>query len=166
MYVFPGGVANSTTVNSRGFLYLSGGTANVTTINSEGGMTLVSSGARANGITINSGGSLRISGGSVNSVTVNSGGSMLVLSGAKATQVRENGGFVQIGLLDASVTFVPTTLSGLTLIKNSATLHSGTTALSAPRSIIISKCWASPTTRSSWGSGFLRSFPRWQDSPP
>ena len=72
------------------------------------------------------------SGGTAVSATVNVGGAMRIYEGT-AQQVTENGGYVFDG--DGDVTFVPNTISGLVLsatefTAQSATAHSGTTAVS------------------------------------
>ena len=83
------------------------------------------------------------SGGTVNAVTVNSGGSLLVEHGGTALNIVENGGYTgipekdgQIGIFDDNVTFVPNSFSGVVLLHNTCTIHSGTTGyamiLSAP----------------------------------
>ena len=92
MCVMNGGVANSTTVNSRGGLYVhSGGTADYTIVNSYGGM-YVSSGGTANSTTVNSLGHLYVLGGTANSTTVNEWGNLYVQNGvANSITVNEWG---------------------------------------------------------------------------
>ncbi|MBE6403339.1 MAG: hypothetical protein E7039_06420, partial [Lentisphaerae bacterium] len=69
MHISSGGVANSTTVNSSGYIHISnGGVANDTTINSRGNMYISN-------------------GGVANSTTVNSGGWMTIRSGGTATNI-------------------------------------------------------------------------------
>ena len=78
-----------------------------------------------------SGGSLIISGkGSANSATVNAGGYLHVSSAAAAHAIVENGGYVTVEN-GADATFAENTISGLTLTRASATLHSNTTANNA-----------------------------------
>ena len=98
MYIFCGGTANSTTVNSYGsMVVLSGGTANSTTVNN--GNMYVSSGGKANNTVINSGGLLNVaSGGIVTNTTVNSSGRMDVSSGITADNTVVNSG----GLLNVA----------------------------------------------------------------
>ena len=92
-----GGVANETTINSRGDLRISsGGVANETTINA-GGSMYISSGGVANETTINSRGYLCISSGGVaNETTINSGGSVYISSGGAANEIilSSGGGFI------------------------------------------------------------------------
>ena len=79
MHIY-GGVANYTTVNYGGMTIYSGGTANSTTINSGGWMTIYS-GASADHTTNRWGRMYIFSGGIVNNTTVNSAGSMYISSG-------------------------------------------------------------------------------------
>ena len=133
MTIYSGGVANATVVNGHGWLCVSsGGVANSTTVNGgddywgPGRMTVGSSG-EANVIVVNSGGVLFVSskGGVANDTTVNSGGYLDVRG--TATNIRENGGYVY--LYGAVATFASNSFSGLVLNdKQSATVHSGTTA--------------------------------------
>ena len=125
MTVFSRGTADSTTVNSGGILNVSGGTVTDTTVNSMGSMTVYS--GTASQTTVNSFGVITVSsGGAVDTIIVNPGGSMYVSSGGKAVNVIENGGLVNFQQ-DASVTFVPHTITDLVVLKN-ASLNSGTTA--------------------------------------
>ncbi|MBR2426822.1 MAG: AIDA repeat-containing protein, partial [Lentisphaeria bacterium] len=88
MYIYSGGVANSTTVNN-GRMYI-GGVANSTTGNS-GGSMYISSGGVANSTTVNSWCSMYISSGGVaNSTTVNAYGSMYISSGGVANSTTLN----------------------------------------------------------------------------
>ena len=76
------------------------------------------------------GGKLYVSsGGTANSTTVNSSGRMYVSSGGTATGIVENGGYVHVSG-GASATFIPNSFSGLVVSNCSATVHSGTTAVS------------------------------------
>ena len=98
MTVFGGGIADSTTVNTRGYLYVSsGGTAKNTVVNGSrqkitgGGYALyngylyVGDGATANETTVNFIGIILVSAGGVaNNTTVNSSGSLYVSSGGTA----------------------------------------------------------------------------------
>jgi autotransporter passenger strand-loop-strand repeat protein len=60
--------------------------------------------------------------------TVNSGGKLIISSGGTATQVKENGGYVNANPY-ASVTYVSNSFTGLVLDNyGTATVHSGTTA--------------------------------------
>jgi len=129
LYVFSGGTANSTTV-SGGSMDVDG-TANSTMVN--GGRFIVRNGGVASCITVHGGGYgnsfLHVSrGGTTNSTTINSGGRLNVSSGGMATEIIENGGYVSVEE-GANVTFVSNTFSSLILSsKDSATVHSGTTA--------------------------------------
>ena len=105
-----GGVANSTTVNYGGDMY-------------------ISSGGVANSTTVNYGGSMYISSGGVaNNTTVNDGGCMSICSGGSALSVKENGGCVHLAE-GAYVTFLPNTIQGLTK-EGVMTVHSNTIAVS------------------------------------
>ena len=93
MFVSSGGIANSTTVNSSGYLRISvGGIANSTTVNSSGYLR-ISSGGTANYTTVNSRGYILISrGGTANFTTVNTSGYMIFSGGtANFTTVNSNG---------------------------------------------------------------------------
>ena len=123
--VHSGTTANNTTLNSAGRLYVfSGGKANGAKVNSGGSLT-VSEGGALNNATVNNSGRMYVYGGSAGGVTVNIGGVLYINGNAKATEIRENGGYVSVG--SASVKFKANTISGLTLESNSATAHSGTT---------------------------------------
>ena len=150
LYISGGGTAVNTAVDNDGRLYVSsGGTADYATLNSGGSMNICSGGT-ANNATVNSGGELNVSnggtvnnaivnedgelyvssGGTLNGATVNSMGLIYVCNGGRATEIRENGGFVYVGV-EEDVTFIPNTIEDLLLENGSATLHSGTTANSA-----------------------------------
>ena len=131
MSVLDGGAASSTTVNSGGSMSVEkGGTADATTVNNCGSMH-ISSGGVANSTTVNSGGSAYIDeSGTAAEVTVNSGGVLDIRNGGVAVTIRENGGYVNIAD-GANAVFTANSFSGLQLLNDSATLHSGTTATSA-----------------------------------
>ena len=86
MTILDGGVATTTTVNSRGEISVSsGGTADSTTINN-GGRVYVSFGGMAGGTTIKEGGVLHVfSGGMAGSTTINDGGMLNISSGGTAS---------------------------------------------------------------------------------
>jgi len=142
MVIKSGGVANSTTVNSGGYMDIfSGGTANNTTM--DGGWMYISSGGVAN------------------STTVNSGGWMSISSGGTATAIRENGGYVNV-YYGANVTFVSNTIEGLTLsFYTSMTIHKNTvassTTLSGGEMYISSGGVANSTTVNYGGSMYISS---------
>ena len=106
----------------------SGTTANSTTIGSEAELQVFSGGV-ANNTTVEGKGLFSLScGGTANSATVHSGGTLFVSSGGTATSIIENGGYVEVAE-GATVTFQANTLNGLILdTRQSATVHSGTTA--------------------------------------
>ncbi|MDD6337137.1 MAG: AIDA repeat-containing protein, partial [Lentisphaeria bacterium] len=119
-----GTTANSTTVNSNGYLYVSsGGTANSTTVSS-GGNLIVSSGGIANSTTVN-GGALTVSnGGTANSTTVNDWGYLLISSGGMANSTTINGGDLYIS---SEGTANSTTVNGGALtVSNGGTANSTT----------------------------------------
>ena len=143
-----GGTANNTTVNSVGVLYVyDGATAEVATVKGYGEINVskggtvnnaevnnlgyldVYDGGTVNTATVNSDGACTVSeGGSANSVTVNIYGSCDVYNGGKATNIKENGGFVYVED-GADVTFAPRIIDGLHLYNFlSTTVHAGTTA--------------------------------------
>ncbi len=64
-------------------------------------------------------------GGSARNTTVNPYGQLNISSGASVTEIKENGGCVNVGN-SASVTFVPNVFSGV--VDKDASVHSGTTA--------------------------------------
>ncbi|MBR5005563.1 MAG: AIDA repeat-containing protein, partial [Clostridia bacterium] len=122
MFVSSGGTANSTIINTSGYLEVdSGGTAIDTIINDR-----------------KSGGLFITLGGVANGATVNYGGYMRILPDGKAKNVVENGGYVYIdeelekGI--SNVTFRKNSFSGVVLSgydtgeKRKATVQSGTTA--------------------------------------
>ena len=146
-----GGTANNTTVNSVGVLYVyDGATAEVATVKGYGEINVskggtvnnaevnnlgyldVYDGGTVNTATVNSDGACTVSeGGSANSVTVNIYGSCDVYNGGKATNIKENGGFVYVED-GADVTFAPRIIDGLHLYNFlSTTVHAGTTATDA-----------------------------------
>ena len=129
LYVFSGGSAEKTTLNSGGRMYLSsGGKVNNTTVNSSGFLD-VEFDCTADNTTVNFSGRVSVdSGGRADNTKVNSGGYLGVYSGARATEILENGGFVFVGD-GAKAKFIPNDISGLTLENASATVHSGTTAV-------------------------------------
>ena len=88
---------------------------------------IVSSGEVSSGIILENNSMTVLDGGIANSTTVNNFGKLYVSSGGTATDVMENGGYVDIQT-GANVTFIPNSFSGLVLSKSTATLHSGTTA--------------------------------------
>lgn len=135
MFVLAGGTAKKTAVSGYyddikdtwvyGNLEV-GGVTSDTTVSS--GRMYISSGGRASDTVMNGGELFLVEGGAVVGATVNIGGYFNIESGGSATAVRENGGYV---LVDdgASVTFVPNSFRDTVLSCNSATLHSGTTAM-------------------------------------
>ena len=126
MDVYSGGTANSATVISNGRLSVEG-TANSTAVINYGNMTIRNHGT-ANDTTVDGGIVEVSSGGVVENASVNFGGHLIVWSGGTASAIKENGGAVS-SAYGANVTFVPNTISGLTLNNASATVHSGTTAV-------------------------------------
>ena len=89
----------------------------------------VMSGGTAAETTVDSGGRLVVFGGTATGATVKTGGYLSVYSGA-ATEIRENGGYVDVAD-GATVTFAPSTASNLSLSGDSATVHSGTRIIGA-----------------------------------
>gem|GEM_PF-3375884 len=123
-----GGIATDTAVNCGGAMRISsGGVASDTTLDAASYLYVLDGGIASN--TVN-GGFIHISsGGTANSTTVNPKGKVYISSGGTATEVKENGGFVDIED-GAEVTFVSNTFSGARLSAAlAATVHSGTTAL-------------------------------------
>ncbi|MBR2345092.1 MAG: AIDA repeat-containing protein, partial [Lentisphaeria bacterium] len=89
MTVHSNTVANNTTVNSMGSMYISsGGTANETTVNDA--CMYISSGGTANSTTVDSGGFMDIYGGVANKTTVNSWGDIYISSGGVANKTTVN----------------------------------------------------------------------------
>jgi len=90
----------------------------------------VSSGYTVLETNVSSGGWLEVyEGGTASGTTVNKGGWMGIHSSGSATAIMENGGYVYVEY-DGNATFTPNTFSGLVLDNVSATVHSGTTAVS------------------------------------
>ena len=111
MHISKGGMASDTILDFNGSMYVSyGGKAEKTTVNGYAEMDIYE-------------------GGLASSTTVNSGGRLTVSSGGTATEILENGGCVSVAD-DADVTFAVNTFSGLILSQYSASIHSGTTAVS------------------------------------
>ena len=177
MVVSSGGTANNTTVNSGAKLYIdSGGTANCTTVISYGelsvagtvnstavinyGRMTVFSGGKANDTTVDGGRVKVSSGGTANNASVNIGGLLIVESGGSAVEIKENGGAVS-SAYGADVTFVPNTISGLTLNNAGATVHSGTTAVNITLinsgSLAICGGIANKTIVNYWGGLYVSS---------
>ena len=132
VFISSGGRFNSSTVNSGGSIHVSSG-ATATKIVENGGYVEVLDGAEVSfasntisGLALSDASATIHSGTTANSASVNAGGRLEVFSGGTATEVMENGGYVEI-LEGASVTFASNTISGLELA-GSATVHSGTTA--------------------------------------
>ena len=131
--VLSGGTAENTTVSpGAGLVVSSGGTA--IEIKENGGYVEVTDGAEVSfasntisGLALSDASATIHSGTTANSTTVNAGGRLEVFSGGTATEVLENGGYVEISD-GATVTFASNTISGLALSDASATIHSGTTA--------------------------------------
>ena len=127
LYVDEGGIAVDTTVNNGGWLDVTdGGIAYGTTV--DGGGVYVYEDGVIYDTTINSGGNLTVSTGArAVGLTVEQGAFVNIYDGAAAYEIRENGGnvFVNSG---AYVTFVPNEITGLDLVYDNATVHSGTTA--------------------------------------
>ncbi|MBE6355741.1 MAG: hypothetical protein E7058_01350 [Lentisphaerae bacterium] len=125
MYISNGGVANSTTVNNIGVMYISnGGVANSTTVNGGGNMYIFNGGV-ANSTTVNSRGSMTISSGGVaNSTTVNSGGNMYIYNGGVANSTTVNSGLMHIS--NGGVVNSTTFNSGFMYIYNGGVANSTT----------------------------------------
>jgi len=130
MFVFSGGTANNIAINSSGSVFISsGGTANNIAINSNGSMC-ISSGALTENTRINNYGSVFISsGGTAHGTIVTGSGFFCVSSGGTATGIKEDGGYVHVED-GAEVSFLSNMFSGIALDGQSATVHSGTTAVS------------------------------------
>ena len=151
--VSSGGTANYTTINSGGsFRVINSVTANCTTVN-EGGRFYVQSGGTAmdimenggfvdvsdgaevsfatntfSGLLLSKGKSATVhSGTTATNTTVYQGGMLRVFSGGTATEIMENGGYIEV-VDNANISFVSNSFSGLALSNASASLHSGTTA--------------------------------------
>ena len=137
LWVYDSGLADGVIVKSNGELWVeSGGTA--MDIVENGGNVSVDSGASVSFIPNTFSGLLLSeystatvhSGTTAISTTVNSGGVFEVFSGGTALEIVENGGNVSVDS-GTSVSFIPNTFSGLSLSAYStATVHSGTTAVS------------------------------------
>jgi len=137
MYVSNGGVVNNTIIKSSyngdgGCLIVSsGGTANSTTFIDRGKLE-VKSGGTATGTFFNSGGQIKAENGALlDNTTIGIGVKFVISSGVTATNIVENGGYVEVQD-GAVVSFVSNTFNGLIIssdeLNTSATIHSGTTA--------------------------------------
>ena len=123
MEIYNGGIANSTTVNSQGTLYVnSGGTADNTTVNS-GGTVNVYSGGTATQTTVNRYGVIQLSGGTATSTTNN--GSMYISSGgvANSTTVHDGDMYIENGGVANSTTV---DFGGYMIISNGGVANSTT----------------------------------------
>ena len=116
-----GALASAVVVDSGGRFVLLGTTVN-------GDPVSPGSSGLAKKTTVNAGGTMIVSGGTASNTTINSGGRMTVLDGGTATGIKENGGWVEIQD-GANVSFAANTFSALSLDHESATVHSGTTAV-------------------------------------
>ena len=161
IWLDPAGVANNTTLNCGGSMYISsGGTANNTQVNSGCSMT-VNSYSVANSTTVNSGGIMIIySRGRADTAAVNSGGTMYISNGATAVGIVENGGYVSAGY-NANVTFASNIVSGLNL-SGDMTVHRNTvahntTVNSGGRIIIYNGGVANSTAVRNCGSMYISS---------
>jgi autotransporter passenger strand-loop-strand repeat protein len=125
-----GGTANVIMIGSGGKTEVNtSGNANNTEISSNGHMDVFSGGSVSN-TEVHSGGRFTISsGGTANRTIINSGVSFVVGNGVKAFEIVENGGYVDVKA-GADVTFASNSYSNLFLYRASATVHSGTTAVS------------------------------------
>jgi autotransporter passenger strand-loop-strand repeat protein len=122
-----GGIAIGTKIN--GYISIhNGGIVKETTISS-GGSVNVYSGGMANQTTISSGGRVVVHSGGTANDTIVSGGYLGVSRGGAAMTIMEAGGYVYIAD-GAEATFTPNCFSDIVLSNGSATLHSGTTAVS------------------------------------
>ncbi len=126
--IYSGGIANNTSANYWGYMYISsGGTANDTTLDYTGCM-YVSSGGTANNTTVNASGFMNIEkGGTANNITVNAGGRINISSNGTATQIIENGGYIEVKD-GANVTFASNTFGGFSLYNDLMTVHQNTVA--------------------------------------
>ena len=96
LFIYSGGTADSTIVNSGGNMYVSGGVANDTTLEYDGSMYVFSGGV-ANDTTVEYGGRMYISSGGVaNDTTVNSWGDLNISSGGMADGLILNEGFANV----------------------------------------------------------------------
>jgi autotransporter passenger strand-loop-strand repeat protein len=118
-----GGKASRNYVYGGAFFVSCGGEVNSTTMS--GGSFYIFNGGIANNTVMNGGGMSVFRGGVANNIVMN-GGEISVFSGGEAKDIVENGGYVYIEK-GANVTFMSHSFSGLAL--NSATVHSGTTAI-------------------------------------
>ena len=132
--VLSGGTANDANADLNGSWYIySGGTAN--NIIENGGLVEIEDGANVtfaphsfSGFTISRAFATVHAGTTATDIAIGSGASMLVYSGGMATDIREDGGYLEIED-GAIVTFQSNTFSNVLLDwDESATVHSGTTA--------------------------------------
>ena len=107
LYISSGGVANETTLESKGHMYInSGGMAQKTTVNGNGYISIHSGGVAKN-TTINAGGRVHIySGGVANETMINSG-IVYIYSGGDANRITiKNGGLFISGGGKANITII------------------------------------------------------------
>jgi autotransporter passenger strand-loop-strand repeat protein len=159
LYVYSGGTANRTRLDSGGTMYvLSGGTANETIVVPfdqyvYSGVMHVSGGGIANNTEINSRGSMYVySGGTANGTTVNYNGSMHVLSGGTANETTVS---YRCSMFVFGGTANDTTVSSGGSMFVSGGTANGTTVNASCRIIISHGGTANSTTVSSGGSMFV-----------
>jgi autotransporter passenger strand-loop-strand repeat protein len=134
VFVYSGGTAVATIINSsdiydNGGLYILNCGVAVSTTISSGFLEIHNEGTAISTI-VNSGFLEIYNGGKAILTTVGPEGCLLVSSGGTALQIVEDGGYVSVEA-GADVTFMPHAISGLILSYYvSASLHSGTTAIS------------------------------------
>ena len=127
LIVRTGGTATDTLVDG-GNLNVDGGGIATGAVLTAGTLNVNAEGA-ATGVTANADARINVlSGGSLNDATVNLHGNMYVSNGGTATNIKENGGYVEIQE-GATATFVSNLITGATMWNGrTMTLHSGTTA--------------------------------------
>lgn len=134
MWIRSGGITDATIVNASGFLYVSSG-GEATEIVENGGYVKIADGANVtfvpnaiNNIELSNTSATVHSNTTVNCAIVNENAKLYVYYGGTATDITENGGYVEIGN-GASATFFSNSFTGVVLSNSqSATVHSGTTA--------------------------------------
>ena len=127
LIVKTGGTATDTLVDG-GNLNVDGGGIATGAVLTAGTLNVNAEGA-ATGVTANADARINVlSGGSLNDATVNLHGNMYVSNGGTATNIKENGGYVEVQD-GATATSVSNLITGATMWNGrTMTLHSGTTA--------------------------------------
>ena len=127
MYISSGGVANSTTVNSGGYMSITSGGSATDIIAHNGAKLAINVASNTYIQGTYAGSAFEMKNAYISGYTVNYGGDMVISSGGTASEIVENGGYVDVRS-GANVTFASNTISGLVLSSHKMTVHQNTVA--------------------------------------